>query len=113
MMEDAARAARAAGLRLCGPNCLGLINAYDNVMATFNTHWMHNYNHVSRTTMYGFMNKHFKLGFSEPVLELELELLSGPASALQRLAERLRRQVALTPSSVTKAERGFRLRSGT
>ena len=49
----------------------------------------------------------------EPVLELELELLSGPASALQRLAERLRRQVALTPSSVTKAERGFRLRSGT
>jgi hypothetical protein len=43
----------------------------DNVMATFNVHWAHNYNHVSRTTMYGFMNKHFKLGFSEPVLERE------------------------------------------
>ena len=28
-------AARAAGLRLCGPNCLGLINAFDNVIATF------------------------------------------------------------------------------
>lgn len=41
----------------------------DNVMATFNTHWQHNYNHVSRTTMYGFMNKHFNLGFKEPVLE--------------------------------------------
>jgi acetyltransferase len=27
--------ARASGLRLCGPNCLGLINAYENVMATF------------------------------------------------------------------------------
>jgi acyl-CoA synthetase (NDP forming) len=28
-------AARRSGLRLCGPNCLGLINAYDQVMATF------------------------------------------------------------------------------
>ena len=28
-------AARAGGLRLCGPNCLGLINAFDNVIATF------------------------------------------------------------------------------
>ena len=43
----------------------------DNVMATFNTHWLHNYNHVSRTTMYGFMSKHFNLGFSAPVLERE------------------------------------------
>ncbi|MBI5396489.1 MAG: acetylxylan esterase [Verrucomicrobia bacterium] len=43
----------------------------DNIMATFNIHWKHNYNHVSRTTMYGFMNQHFKLGFSAPVLERE------------------------------------------
>ncbi len=28
-------AARAAGVRLCGPNCLGLINAFDRVIATF------------------------------------------------------------------------------
>jgi acetyltransferase len=28
-------AARAAGVSLLGPNCLGLINAYDNVIATF------------------------------------------------------------------------------
>jgi acetyltransferase len=28
-------AAKAAGVRLCGPNCLGLINAFDRVMATF------------------------------------------------------------------------------
>ncbi len=40
-----------------------------NLTATFNTHWKHNYNHVSRTTMYGFMNRHFKLGYMEPVLE--------------------------------------------
>lgn len=28
-------AARDAGVRLCGPNCLGLINAFDRVIATF------------------------------------------------------------------------------
>ncbi len=28
-------AARETGIRLCGPNCLGLLNAFDNVMATF------------------------------------------------------------------------------
>ncbi|HET9664826.1 MAG TPA: CoA-binding protein, partial [Burkholderiales bacterium] len=27
--------AKASNIRLCGPNCLGLINAFDNVMATF------------------------------------------------------------------------------
>lgn len=27
--------ARASGVRLCGPNCLGLINAFDKVLATF------------------------------------------------------------------------------
>ena len=43
----------------------------NDVMATFNIHWQHNYNHVSRTTMYGFMNKYFKLGYTEPVLERE------------------------------------------
>ena len=48
-------------------------------------------------------------GRREPFLELELELLSGPASALGRLATRLQAQVGLTPSTVTKAERGFRL----
>jgi len=33
--QDIADAARASGLRLCGPNCLGLINAFDQVIATF------------------------------------------------------------------------------
>lgn len=45
----------------------------------------------------------------EAFLELELELLSGPVEALRRLADRLRGQVALIPSTITKAERGFRL----
>lgn len=30
-----AQAARDAGIRICGPNCLGLINAWDRVIATF------------------------------------------------------------------------------
>ncbi len=33
--EQVVAAARAAGLRLCGPNCLGLINAFERVIATF------------------------------------------------------------------------------
>lgn len=33
--QEAIAVARSANLRLCGPNCLGLINAYDSVMATF------------------------------------------------------------------------------
>lgn len=33
--QDVVAAARSAGVRLCGPNCLGLINAFDKVAATF------------------------------------------------------------------------------
>ena len=32
---DVIAAAREHGMRLCGPNCLGLINAFDHVIATF------------------------------------------------------------------------------
>lgn len=33
--QDLARAARESGIVLCGPNCLGFVNAFDNVYATF------------------------------------------------------------------------------
>jgi triphosphatase len=46
---------------------------------------------------------------AEPLLELELELLSGNPSALDALAERLATVAALTPSTVTKAESGYGL----
>ncbi len=50
---------------------------------------------------------------SEQLLELELELLSGPESALIALAEVLRQTpqgpVALTPSDASKAQRGMAL----
>ncbi len=52
-------------------------------------------------------------GHREAFLELELELLSGAPRALDRLAARLGEQVSLTPGTVTKAERGFRLLDGT
>jgi inorganic triphosphatase YgiF len=50
---------------------------------------------------------------SEPLLELELELLSGPESALMALADVLRQTpqgaMTLTPSDTSKAERGMGL----
>ena len=37
------------------------------------THYKHNYNGPSRTAMYGFMNRHLKLGMKEPILEREYQ----------------------------------------
>jgi len=51
---------------------------------------------------------------SEDILELELELLSGPDAALQALAQALRETpsgvITLTPSDLSKAQRGLALR---
>ena len=51
---------------------------------------------------------------TEPILELELELLSGPESALMALANLLRQTpqgpITLTPSDASKAQRGQALR---
>lgn len=47
-----------------------------------------------------------------PLLELELELLHGEASALFALAAELAQQVPLLPSRISKAERGYRLAKG-
>jgi inorganic triphosphatase YgiF len=50
---------------------------------------------------------------SEAILELELELLSGPDTTLHALADALRHTpsgaIALTPSDVSKAQRGLAL----
>ena len=37
-------------------------------------HFGHNFNHVSRTNMYGWMNKHLDLGLEMPVLERDFKL---------------------------------------
>lgn len=52
-----------------------LIGAGKNFDAHFDVHFKHNYNHVSRTHMYNFVNRHFKLGLATPVLERDFEVL--------------------------------------
>ncbi len=37
-------------------------------------HFGHNFNHVSRVSLYGWMNQHLGLGFDEPILETNFEL---------------------------------------
>jgi hypothetical protein len=46
-----------------------LLGAPKNVELHANTHFQHNYNYVSRAAFYGFLNKHFKLGLEDPVVE--------------------------------------------
>ncbi len=51
----------------------GLYGAKDKVALFPAVHFQHNFNHVARVSMYGWMNKHFKLGFKEPILERDFE----------------------------------------
>ncbi len=55
----------------------GLYGAADKVALFPSLHYGHNYNHISRVALYGWVNKHFQLGLSEPVLERDFEYLSG------------------------------------
>ncbi|PAY18982.1 acetylxylan esterase [Rhodopirellula sp. SM50] len=48
----------------------------DRLTAAFNLHFKHNYNHVNRAVMYAFFNRHFKLGYKEPILEQDYVPLS-------------------------------------
>ena len=54
-----------------------MLKAPKNYEAHFNVHFKHNYNHVSRTLMYDFANRHLGLGLPKPVLESDHEFL-GP-----------------------------------
>jgi hypothetical protein len=51
-----------------------------HLSAAFNTHFTHNYNHVSRVAMYGFMSEHFGLKQRLPVLERDF--IYTPAAEL-------------------------------
>lgn len=53
-----------------------LLGAPDNVMLHRGEHFPHNYNAVSRSAFYTWLNRHFKLGFQEPVVEQDFEPLS-------------------------------------
>ncbi|MEM7600966.1 MAG: acetylxylan esterase, partial [Verrucomicrobiota bacterium] len=52
------------------------LQASANYEAHFDTHFFHNFNHVSRTHLYQFANRHFGLGFEAPVLESDFEYLT-------------------------------------
>jgi hypothetical protein len=54
------------------------LGAPKNVELFANTHFQHNYNYVSRACFFGFINKHFKLGLEEPVVEEDYERLTRP-----------------------------------
>lgn len=53
-----------------------MVKAKGMAEAHFDIHFPHNYNHVSRTHMYQFANRHLSLGLPTPVLEREFEKLS-------------------------------------
>lgn len=53
-----------------------LVGAKGNFQAHYDIHFKHNYNHVSRTHMYNFVNKHFGIGLPAPVLESDFERLT-------------------------------------
>ena len=52
-----------------------LLGAPNNVMLKRGEHFPHNYNAVSRSAFYTWLNKHFKLGQKEPVIERDYEPL--------------------------------------
>ncbi|MCU0712305.1 MAG: acetylxylan esterase [Pirellula sp.] len=54
----------------------GLYGAADRFTFQSATHFGHNYNHVTRVAMYGFMNRLFGLGLKEPILESDFTYLT-------------------------------------
>ncbi|MFT4556066.1 MAG: dienelactone hydrolase [Planctomycetaceae bacterium] len=55
----------------------GMLGAKNNVYCRPLLHFPHNYNYVSRATMYSWFNKHMKLGLQEPIVEEDFELLTA------------------------------------
>jgi len=51
------------------------LGAPDKVMLQRGEHFPHNYNAVSRSAFYTWLNRHFNLGFKEPVVEQDYEPL--------------------------------------
>lgn len=53
----------------------GLFGKQESVDLHPGPQFPHNYNHVARVSMYGFMNQLFQLGMQEPILEKDFDLL--------------------------------------
>ena len=55
----------------------GMLGAKKNVYCRELLHFPHNYNYVSRATMYSWFNRHMKLGLQEPIVEEDFEFLTA------------------------------------
>jgi hypothetical protein len=53
-----------------------LLGADKNVMLVNNIHFNHNYNYVNRAAFFAFLNKNFKLGLEDPVVEEDYKRLT-------------------------------------
>ena len=53
-----------------------MLGAKDHVMCRKLTHFPHNYNYVTRATMYTWFNRHLKLGLQDPIVEEDWEPLT-------------------------------------
>ena len=53
-----------------------LLGAPNNVMLNRGEHFPHNYNAVSRSAFYTWLNQHYKLGQTAPVIERDYEPLA-------------------------------------
>lgn len=56
----------------------GLYGKKENVALFPSLHYGHNYNHVSRVSMYGWFNQYWGLGHKTPVLEQDFQILTRP-----------------------------------
>jgi dienelactone hydrolase len=56
-----------------------LLGVPDHVMLHRGECFPHNYNAVSRSAFYGWLNRHFRLGFPEPIIERDYEPLGREA----------------------------------
>jgi hypothetical protein len=56
-----------------------MVGSDKNVMLVNNIHFQHNYNYVNRAAFFAFLNKNFKLGLEEPVVEEDYVRLSRDA----------------------------------
>ena len=54
-----------------------MLGAADRLYHAPYLHFGHNYNYVSRATMYAFVNKHLNMGLKEPIVEEDYKLLSA------------------------------------
>ncbi|MEO2045467.1 MAG: hypothetical protein ABGX16_02710, partial [Pirellulales bacterium] len=54
-----------------------LFGAKEQILCKKLTHFHHNYNFVTRATMYGWFNKHLKLGLQNPIVEEDWQLLTS------------------------------------